>query len=86
VIRLIVIVVLVIALAYCGATVKLGKRTFFGHVRAIWSTEEVQDLKKGVKDKAGPTYDRMKRGVKEGYKAATDDGSGSSKPVPVESQ
>ena len=83
-IRFIVILALALVLAYCGATVKLGKRTFFGHVRAIWATEEVQDLKSGVKQKAGPTYDRMKKGVKEGYKAATDDGSGSAKPVPVQ--
>ncbi len=86
-IRFIVIVALVIALAYCGATVKLGRRTFFGHVRAIWATEEVQDLKNGVEQKAGPTMDRVKRGVKEGYKAATDDGSGSGKkPAPVHAQ
>ena len=32
-----------------GSTVKLGKRTFFGHVQAIWGTEEVRDLKDGVK-------------------------------------
>ena len=79
-IRLIVYLALAIALAYCGATVKLGRRTFFGHVRAIWATEEVQDLKKGVEDKAGPTVDRVKKGIKTGYEAATEEGSGSSRP------
>jgi hypothetical protein len=79
-IRLIVIIVLACVLAYCGATVKLGKRTFFGHVRAIWATEEVQDLKKGVEDKAGPAVDKVKRGVKAGMEAASQDGSGSATP------
>ena len=79
---MIVIIALVLALAYCGATVKLGRRTFFGHVRAIWATEEVQDLKNGVEQKAGPTMDRVKRGVKKGYEAATEDGgTGSAAPA-----
>jgi hypothetical protein len=75
VIRLVIFLALAGALAYCGATVKLGKRTFFGHVRAIWHTEEVQDLKEGVKDTAGPTMNRLERGINAGVKAAKDDGS-----------
>jgi hypothetical protein len=70
VIRLLVFLALAGALAYCGATVKLGNRTFFGHVRAIWGTEEVQDLKHGVQDKAGPAVKRVKKGVEA---AMTDD-------------
>jgi hypothetical protein len=80
-IRLLIFLALAIGLTVCGSTVKLGKRTFFGHVRAIWATEEVQDLKQGVQEKAGPTADRVKRGVEAGYKAMKDDegsaGSGS---------
>ena len=57
---------------YVGATVKLGSRTFFGHVRAIWHTEEVQELKDGVKQTAGPAVDRVERGVKAGYHAIKD--------------
>ena len=76
-IRLIVLIALAIGLTVCGSTVKLGKRTFFGHVRAIWHTEEVQDLKQGVKEQAGPAADRVKRGVEAGYKAMKDEGSGS---------
>jgi hypothetical protein len=76
-IRLIVFLALAIALSVCGATVKLGNKTFFGHVRAIWATDQVQDLKKGVQDKAGPAADRVKRGVEAGYKAMKDEGSGS---------
>lgn len=78
-IRLLVFLVLAIGLAYCGSTVKLGKRTLFGHIRAIWATEEVQDLKHGVEEQAGPAVDRVKRGVKAGIAAARgdEDGSGS---------
>ena len=76
-IRLLVFLALAGALTVCGATVKLGNRTFFGHVRAIWATEEVQDLKTGVKEKAGPAVKRVEKGVKAGYNAMKDDGSGS---------
>jgi hypothetical protein len=88
-IRLLVYLAIAAGLTYCGATVKLGKRTFFGHVKAIWATEEARELKDGVKDKAGPAADRLKRGIEKGYEAATDDetgsGSGSAarKPAPA---
>jgi len=75
-IRFLVYLVIAIGLVYFATTVPLGKRTLVGHVRAIWHTEQVQDLKQGVKEKAGPAVDRLERGVKAGYKAATDnDGS-----------
>jgi hypothetical protein len=69
-IRLLIFLVIAAGLAYAGATVKLGKRTFFGHIHAIWATDEVQDLKHGVEEKAGPAVDRVKRGVKAGIEAA----------------
>lgn len=62
-IKLLFYLALAAGLAYCGATVKLGKRTFFGHVRAIWETEEVQDLKNGVQEKAGPAARDLKNKV-----------------------
>ena len=79
--KLLLTILIIGALAYCGATVKLGKHTFFGHIRAIWHTEEVQDLKHGVEDKAGPTVDKLKRGGEAAYKAIHEDGSGSSHPA-----
>jgi hypothetical protein len=75
--RFLVYLAIVIVLAYVATTVPLGKRTLVGHIRAIWHTEEVQELKDGVKEKAGPAVDRLERGVKAGYHAATNDGSGS---------
>jgi hypothetical protein len=78
VIKFLLYLAIAVGLAYCGATVKLGKRTFFGHVRAIWHTEEVQELKDGVKDTAGPAVNKVERGIKAGVKAASDDGSAGS--------
>ena len=71
-IRSLVYLALAVCVVYVAMTVPLGKRTFVGHVRAIWHTEEVQELKQGVKEKAGPAVDRLERGVKAGYKEATD--------------
>lgn len=76
-IRMMVLLALAVGLAWCGSTVKLGSRTLFGHIRAIWATSEVQDLKHGVEEKAGPAVQRVKRGVKAGIEAATGEGSGS---------
>jgi hypothetical protein len=76
-IRLLVYLALAAGLTYCGATVPLGKRTFFGHVKAIWETQPAQELKEGVKETAGPAADRVKRGIEKGYEAATEDDAGS---------
>jgi len=75
-IRLLVFLALAAGFVWFGSSVQIGKRTLFGHVRAIWATEEVQDLKHGVEEKAAPAVDRVKRGVKAGIEAASgDDGS-----------
>ncbi len=76
-IRFLLFVVLAAALGFCGATVKLGNKTFFQHVRAIWHTEEAQDLKRGVQDTAGPAVHKVERGISAGVKAMREDGSGS---------
>jgi hypothetical protein len=76
--KLILTLAIIGGLAYCGATVKLGKKTFFGHVKAIWATEEVQDLKTGVEEKVGPTTDKIKKGIHAGVEAAEGDGSAGS--------
>jgi len=64
-------------LAFCGATVPLGKRTFFGHVKAIWASDEMGELKDGVKESAGPATDKAKKFVEGGINAVKKDGSGS---------
>ena len=75
--RFILWLAIAIGIVYVATNVPLGKRTLVGHVRAIWHTEEVRELKDGVKEKAGPAVDRLERGVKAGYHAATGEGSGS---------
>lgn len=42
---------------YYGMTVKLGERTFFQHVGAIWGTKETQELRRGTKQKVGGLVD-----------------------------
>ena len=42
---------------YYGMTVKLGERTFFQHIRAIWETKETQELRRGTKQKVGGLVD-----------------------------
>ena len=69
--RFLVYLVIAIGLFYVATEVPLGKRTLVGHVRAIWHTEEVQELKDGVKEKTQPAVDRIERGVKAGYHAAS---------------
>jgi hypothetical protein len=75
--RLLVFLAIAAGVAYCGATVPLGNRTFFGHVKAIWATPEARELKDGVKESAGPAADRVKRGIEKGIEAATEDEAGS---------
>ncbi|HUS29485.1 MAG TPA: hypothetical protein VMZ53_13320 [Kofleriaceae bacterium] len=70
--------VAIVAFIWFGATVKLGHRTFFGHVRAIWHTDEAQDLKHGVQEKAGPAVHKLEKGVKAGINAMKDEGSNGS--------
>jgi pyridoxal/pyridoxine/pyridoxamine kinase len=75
-IRFLFYLALAAIVVYVATTVQLGKHTLVGHIRAIWHTEQVQDLKDGVKEKTAPAVDRLERGVNAGYKAATkDDGT-----------
>jgi hypothetical protein len=76
--RTLILIAFLSSLVYCGATVKLGQRTFFGHVSRIWSSDETREMVDGVKKSSDPVMDKIKRGVKAGYQeasrdAATDD-------------
>ena len=70
-IRLIIWLAIIIGIVWFSVTVKLGDKTLVEHVRAIWHTNEVQDLKHGVEDKAGPAVDKLERGGKAAYKEMT---------------
>ena len=72
-IRTVIALVLLAVFVTCGATVKLGDRTFFQHVSRIWQSDETQEMVEGVKDKSGPVVKKVKRGVEAGVKAATEE-------------
>ena len=61
--RFLFYVVIAVIVVWFATTVQLGKHTLVGHIRAIWHTEEVRDLKDGVKEKARPAVDRLERGI-----------------------
>ena len=85
--RFIITLAIILGLAYCGATVKLGDKTFFEHVRAIWHSPATQDLKRGVEDTARPAVHKIEHGAEVGYRAMTgsdvDAGIGSAAPTPA---
>ena len=62
-IRFLVYLVIAIVLVWFATTVQLGKHTLVGHIRAIWHTEEVRDLKDGVKERTRPAVERLERGI-----------------------
>ena len=72
-IRSLLTLIILGSLVYCGGTVELGERTFFGHVSRIWSSEETQELVDGVKEKGEPVLDKIERGMKAGYDEMTRD-------------
>ena len=77
-IRALIWLIVIGAFIWFGSSVKLGNKTFFGHVRAIWATEEVQELKSGVKEKAEPAARKVEKGVRAGINAMQEDGSSGS--------
>jgi hypothetical protein len=81
VIRLLVWLAILAIAVYVAVTVPLGKKTLVQHIRSIWHTEQVQELKEGVKDTAGPAVHRVEKGVKAGYEAMTGSETGSGSAV-----
>ena len=53
-------------MTWFGMTVRLGDRTLFEHVQAIWKTHESQDLLRGTKEKMGDLVDRASEKVVRG--------------------
>jgi hypothetical protein len=47
-----------------------GQLTLVGHIRAIWHTDEVQDLEHGIEDKTRPVIKDIKHEV---HEVTTDD-------------
>ncbi len=72
-------------LAYFATTVPLGKRTLWGHLAAIFRTEEAQDLVDGTKDEAKKLADRLRQGLPPdagvSHKPKSDANPGAHKPL-----
>ncbi len=50
-----------VALIWFATTVSIGKRTLYGHVRAIFATQEAKDLAEGAKDEAKKIAERVRQ-------------------------
>lgn len=96
-IRFVFLCLVAVVLVWCGTTVKLGEYTCLGHAKRIWNSDEAQDLKEGVREKAtsestkelvddlkkktAPVVERVKRGVEAGIKEAQSDEPAPSAPA-----
>ena len=76
-IRFLLTLAIVAVLVWVAATVPMGKHTLFGHIRAIWHSEEAKDMKDGVKETTGPAVKRLEHGIEAGYNAMKSDAAGS---------
>jgi hypothetical protein len=59
--RLLFTLLVLVALFWFATSVNLGKRTLYGHLRAIFATQEAKDLAEGAKDEAKKIAERMRR-------------------------
>lgn len=51
-IRFLISLAMLAVFVWFAVTVPIGKRTLWGHARAIWGTQEAQDLADGTKEEA----------------------------------
>jgi hypothetical protein len=69
-----------------GSTVNCGRRTLFGHIGNIWSSDEATEMKQDVKEGSKPALEKAKRAGKaavDELKAEPDAGAGKAKPAPA---
>jgi hypothetical protein len=77
-----------------GSTVNCGRRTLFGHIGNIWSSDEAQEMKQDVKEGSKPALEKAKRAGKAavdelkadpdaGVGAGAGAGAGKPSPAPV---
>ncbi len=62
-IRFLLSLAMLAAFVWFAVSVPLGKRTLWGHVRAILSTREAKDLADGTRDEAHKVADKMRQGL-----------------------
>lgn len=59
-IRFVISLVMLLAFVWFAVTVPLGKRTLWGHMRAIFGTQEAKDLVDGTEEEAKKVSQRMR--------------------------
>jgi hypothetical protein len=62
-IRFLISLAMFAAFVWFATTVPLGKRTLWGHLRAIFATQEAKDLADGTKEEAKKVADRFREGL-----------------------
>jgi len=59
-VRFLISMVMLAAFVWFAVTVPLGKRTLWGHVHAIFGTQEARDLAEGTKEEAEKVAQKVK--------------------------
>lgn len=60
-VRFVISVVMLFAFVWFAVSVPLGKRTLWGHVQAIFATQEAHDLAEGTKEEAEKVAKKVKQ-------------------------
>ena len=60
-VRLLFSIVMLVAFVWFAVTVPIGKRTLWGHVHAIFATQEAKDLADGTKEEAEKVARKVKQ-------------------------
>lgn len=62
-IRFLLSLLMLAAIVWFAINVPLGKRTLWGHLRAIFSTPEAKDLAEGTREEAQKVADKVRQGL-----------------------
>jgi hypothetical protein len=60
-VRFLFSIVMLLAFVWFAVTVPIGKRTLWGHLHAIFGTQEAQDLAEGTKEEAEKVARKVKQ-------------------------
>jgi hypothetical protein len=60
-IRFLISLAMLAVFVWFAVTVPIGKRTLWGHARAIWGTQEAKDLADGTKEEAEKVAERVRQ-------------------------
>jgi hypothetical protein len=61
--RFLLSLAMLVGIVWFAVNVPLGKRTLWGHMRAIFSTPEAKDLADGTKEEAQRVADKVRQGL-----------------------